>query len=167
MFSSEVLEILKTTFLQSSSGQLLLTVLLKYFWSSSTILLQQWYFFWRTSIKELLIQSSQFVIYQFFCYSKMYKILLLLWIDETCTWNGTPWGSWDDCQVNDGAICGNGFQFREKEYCLCGDNDVQRDSDVCGISPTHVKSCYKLCAGNCYYHCHVQISYRYLHSSWL
>ena len=74
--------------------------------------------------------------------------LLLLWIATNCTWTGTPWGSWEDCLINNDATCGNGFQFREKEYCLCENNDVQRNNSVCGISPTQVKSCYKLCAGN-------------------
>ena len=66
--------------------------------------------------------------------------------EENCTWAGTPWASWESCNMTEGN-CGNGFRFRKREYCICGGHDKQKDEMICGIPPTQMQSCYILCNG--------------------
>ena len=69
MFSSEVLEILRATFLQNTSGQLILRCLKKVKFLDYTIVI----IFLRTSIEELLIQIANLSYISFFVTAECVK----------------------------------------------------------------------------------------------
>ena len=71
---------------------------------------------------------------------------LFFFAEENCTWTGSPWASWEGCNMTEGN-CGNGFRFRKRKHCICGGQDVQTDETICGIAPTQIQSCYILCNG--------------------
>ena len=65
---------------------------------------------------------------------------------ENCTWNETQWSDWGKCINLDG--CGSGYMLRMRDHCVCGKyNQTQENNNICGIPPTHIKSCYVPCRG--------------------
>ena len=74
-------------------------------------------------------------------------ILIFFSAIENCTWHKTQWESWSECELEKDQSCGNGFKFRERGECLCGEKNEKQNASLCGLPPTQIQSCYVLCSG--------------------